>query len=102
MPEQYLKLGHGGFLSCRDEGLPVHAKKSYQQMEVLSHAFLNSTFRWRITDCRRRCLFGRDHITKDQEDGQELDGRTRRTKMQEGWIRTGKKSSGIETAGGGC
>ena len=57
---------------------------------------------WRITDCRRRCLFGRDHITKDQEDGQELDGRTRCTNMQEGWIRTGKKSSGIETAGGVC
>ena len=56
---------------------------------------------WRITDCRRS-LFGRDHITKDQEDSQELDGRTRCTKMQEGWIRTGKKSSEIETAGGGC
>jgi hypothetical protein len=36
MPEQYLKLGHGGFLACKGEVLPLHAKKSYWQMEVLS------------------------------------------------------------------
>ena len=40
--------------------------------------------------------------TKHQEDGQEIDGRMRCTKMQKGWIRTGKEPSTIGTAGGGC
>ena len=47
-------------------------------------------------------LCGRVHIPKDQEDGQEIDGRMRCTKTQKGWIRTGKEPSMIGTAGGGC
>jgi len=36
MPDRYLKFGHGGFVACKGEVLPVLAKKSFLQMEVLS------------------------------------------------------------------